>query len=92
MPPSDELEQLVRADDHSTPFAGRRVDGNRRVLGQVEHFARAFMGAQQRLDLGAQGLVLAAGPVQESRTLGGRRDFQGLREDRFFRQRRLGHD
>ena len=70
--------------------AGRSVVG-RHVLGQVEQVAGPFVGAQQGLDLGTQGRVLATGPVQERRTLGGRRDFQRLREDRFFRQGRLGH-
>ena len=52
-------------------FAGRQVGGDRHVFGQVEQVAGPFVGAQQGLDLGAQGRVVAAGPVQERRTLGG---------------------
>jgi hypothetical protein len=49
------------------------------------------VGAEEGLDLGAEGGVAGTGPVQERRALGGLRDVESLGEDRFFRQGRLGH-
>jgi hypothetical protein len=50
-----------------------------------------FVGAQEGLDLGAQGWVMGTGAVQERGPLGWGIDLQGLGEERFFRQRRLSH-
>src|SRR5262249_24397463 len=82
--------QLVRADHCAGPLRDGLIDSGSPLFGEVEQVAGALVGAQQGRDSGPQGMVVAACPVQERRTLGGA-DLHRLREQRFFRQTWLIH-
>ena len=77
-PFADLLQELVGADDRLFVFGERSCSG-------IQHALRPLVRQKQRLNCGAELLIVAARPFQKRRAFGRGGNFGRLKKDRLFR-------